>query len=86
VGRDILAAIETVFDWPVLKTTDYLNGDDAALAALPVRGPAIPLVGTGLTMDVVPAPTSEVVAWLRDLRTTVSKDRFFEVIDQLSRA
>lgn len=90
VGRKTLAAIEAVFGWPAQKTTEYLKGDDDALAALPAQGPPVMsaasrwLADSGLTVDVTPAPAN--VAWLRELRSTLSSDQhFFELVDQMSR-
>lgn len=90
VGRKTLAAIEAVFGWPTRKTTDYLNGDDNALAALPTQGPPLMsaaakwLAEAGLTMDVVPSRDN--VTWLRELRTSLGSDhQFFQLIDEMSR-
>lgn len=88
VGPRVLAAIEGVFDWPVCKTTEYLEGDDDALEALPPRGSytmnavAKEMTEAGLTMDVVPAPD---VDWLRDLRARLPWEQFIQVVDQMTR-
>jgi transcriptional regulator with XRE-family HTH domain len=90
VGRKMLAAIEVALDWPEHKTSDYLNGDDEALKALPARGPHVASAATrqladiGLTIDILPPPDE--VGRLRDLRTKLVDDRlFFQIIDQLTR-
>ena len=88
VGRKTLAAIEAVFGWPTHKTTDYLEGDDDALKVLPAQGPRVPsqawtqLADVGLTMDVVPEPSS--LAWLRNLRASLSDEQFVQVILQMT--